>query len=46
VTGFIGFDRAGDTTNRLISVYEALGPDPRTPWGLATTIDYSAALPY
>lgn len=46
VTGTIGFDGAGDTTNRIVSVFEPAGPDPATPWKLVTTIDYSAGLPY
>jgi len=46
VSGFIGFDAAGDTTNRQISMFEATGSDPRAPWRLAATIDYSAGLPY
>lgn len=46
VTGFIGFDALGDTTNRQISVFEATGSDPRAPWRLATTIDYTSGLPY
>jgi branched-chain amino acid transport system substrate-binding protein len=46
VTGFIGFDALGDTTNRQISMFEATGSDPRAPWRLAATIDYSSGLPY
>jgi len=46
VTGFIGFDAAGDTTNRQISMFEATDSDPRAPWRLAATIDYSGGLPY
>ena len=46
VTGFIGFDALGDTTNRQISIFEATGSDPRAPWRLAATIDYSSGLPY
>ena len=45
-TGNIGFDPAGDTTNRLVTVFEATGPDPRTPWKMVDAVDYSADLPY
>ena len=45
-TGNLGFDASGDTTNRLVSVFEAIGSDPRVPWKLAATVDYSAHLPY
>lgn len=45
-TGDLGFDPAGDTTNRVVSVFEAPGPDPRAPWRPAGTVDYSARLPY
>lgn len=46
VTGTLGFDPNGDTTNRVISIFESPGPDPRMPWRLAGTVDYSARLPY
>lgn len=46
VTGSIGFDAAGDTTNRILSVFEPAGTDPAAPWRLVKTIDYSAGLPY
>jgi len=45
-TGDLGFDPAGDTTNRVISLFEAPGSDPRAPWKLAGAVDYSARLPY
>lgn len=45
-TGTIGFDSAGDTTNRLVSIFEPGSSDPRTAWKLVTTMDYSAKLPY
>lgn len=45
-TGMLGFDPNGDTTNRVISIFEATGSDPRTDWKPAGTIDYSARLPY
>jgi len=46
VTGPLGFDAAGDTTNRTVSIFEAVGADPRAPWRLVDAIDYSARLPY
>jgi branched-chain amino acid transport system substrate-binding protein len=45
-TGKFGFDAAGDTTLRVISIFEPAGSDPGVPWSYAHTIDYSAALPY
>ncbi len=45
-TGTIGFDPAGDTTHRVLSIYAAPGPDPRSPWTLVGDVDYTAALPY
>jgi branched-chain amino acid transport system substrate-binding protein len=45
-TGIIGFDPAGDTTHRVLSIYAAPGPDSRSAWTLVGDIDYSAALPY
>ncbi len=45
-TGTLSFDRAGDTTNRVISVYETTAADPRGPWKLVDSVDYSAHLPY
>jgi len=46
VTGTIGFDSAGDTTNRIISIYEPAGSNPGDTWKLVDTVDYSATLPY
>jgi branched-chain amino acid transport system substrate-binding protein len=46
LTGNLGFDSAGDTTNRVISIFESAGSDARTPWKLVGTVDYSARLPY
>jgi hypothetical protein len=46
LTGSLSFDRAGDTTNRVISVYETTAADPRGPWKLVDSVDYSAHLPY
>jgi len=45
-TGKFGFDAAGDTTLRVVSVFEPAGSDPAQPWTWTHTIDYSAALPY
>ena len=45
-SGVFGFDAAGDTTRKLVSIFEALGPDPRTPWKHVGTIDYTNAPPY
>ena len=40
------FDPSGDTTNRLISIFEAPGQEPRAAWRLAGAVDHSARLPY
>jgi branched-chain amino acid transport system substrate-binding protein len=45
-TGNLGFDLAGDTTNRVVSVVEATGSDPRAPWKPVDAVDYSVRLPY
>lgn len=45
-TGTLGFDGAGDTTNRIVSIFEATGADPRAPWRLVDAEDYSGRLPY
>jgi branched-chain amino acid transport system substrate-binding protein len=45
-TGTFGFDAAGDTTLRLLSVFTPAGTDPRAGWNWVDTVDYSAALPY
>ena len=46
VTGTFGFDSAGDTTNRIVSIFEAQSSDPAAPWPWVGTVDYSAKLPY
>lgn len=46
ITGSLGFDSAGDTTNRVVSVVEATGSDPRLAWKQVDAVDYSARLPY
>jgi branched-chain amino acid transport system substrate-binding protein len=45
-TGSLGFDPAGDTTNRVVSVVEATGSGRRGPWKPVDEVDYSARLPY
>jgi len=45
VTGELGFDPKGDTTRRVVSVFESPGPDAAAPWKPAGQIDYSGALP-
>lgn len=45
-TGNLGFDAAGDTTNRVVSIFEATSSAARGPWRLVDTVDYSAHLPY
>lgn len=45
-TGTIGFDASGDTTNRVVSVYEVAPANTGTGWRLAGSVDYSARLPY
>ena len=45
-TGPLGFDAAGDTTNRTVSIFEAVGANPRARWKLVDSVDYSARLPY
>jgi branched-chain amino acid transport system substrate-binding protein len=46
VTGTFGFDASGDTTQRIVSVYESQSPDPVAAWPWVGAIDYSAKLPY
>jgi branched-chain amino acid transport system substrate-binding protein len=45
-TGAFGFDSGGDTTRRVVSIFESAGPDPRTAWTWVDSVDYSASLPY
>jgi hypothetical protein len=45
-TGVFGFDKDGDTTLRLISVFRTAGVDPRSGWKWVDTINYTTALPY
>ncbi len=45
-SGTFGFDAAGDTTLRVVSVFESRSSDPSLPWSFVRAVDYSAALPY
>lgn len=45
-TGSFGFDAAGDTTLRLLSIFTPAGTNPRDGWTWVDTVDYSATLPY
>jgi branched-chain amino acid transport system substrate-binding protein len=45
-TGTIGFDKAGDTTNRVVTIYQPAAYDLRGPWKFVDSVDYSASLPY
>ncbi|HEY5676371.1 MAG TPA: branched-chain amino acid ABC transporter substrate-binding protein [Myxococcales bacterium] len=48
VTGELGFDASGDTTNRLVTVFEAPAPGASGggAWKQVGAVDYSARLPY
>jgi branched-chain amino acid transport system substrate-binding protein len=46
VTGTFGFDAAGDTSNRVVSVVEATSSDPAAGWRWVNAVDYRAKLPY
>ena len=45
-TGIFGFDTAGDTTRRVLSIFEATGPEPSAGWRWVSAVDYTAKLPY
>jgi len=45
-TGTFAFDTAGDTTHRVLSVFEATSADPKLPWKFAQAVDYSTTPPY
>jgi ABC-type branched-subunit amino acid transport system substrate-binding protein len=45
VTGTFGFDAAGDTTHRVVSIFEATSSDPAAAWRWVGAVDYSAKLP-
>ena len=42
----VGFDPAGDTTHRVVSIFEATSSDPAVPWRWVGEVNYSAKLPY
>jgi len=46
VTGVFGFDAGGDSTRRVITVYESQPEAPRGPWKRVGSVDYTGALPY
>jgi branched-chain amino acid transport system substrate-binding protein len=41
-----GFDPAGDTTQRVVSIFEVTSSDPAAAWHWVGAVDYSARLPY
>jgi branched-chain amino acid transport system substrate-binding protein len=45
-TGVFGFDPAGDTTLRQLSIFRPSSPDPDAGWTWVSAVDYSSALPY
>jgi branched-chain amino acid transport system substrate-binding protein len=45
-TGTLGFDKAGDALNRVVTIFQPGVLDPRGPWKYVDSVDYSAALPY
>lgn len=45
-TGPLGFDRSGDTTNRLVTVFESPPAGTGPAWKSVGTVDYSVRLPY
>ena len=46
VSGPFGFDAAGDTTRRIVSIFEAQSSDPTATWPWVSAVDYSVKLPY
>jgi branched-chain amino acid transport system substrate-binding protein len=44
--GVFGFDPAGDTTLRLVSIFRPSSPDLDSGWTWVAAVDYSIALPY
>lgn len=44
--GTFGFDGSGDTTLRMVSVFESTSADPNAQWAWVKAVDYSASLPY
>ncbi len=45
-TGTFGFDSAGDTTLRAVSIFKPAASKPMTAWTWVATVDYSVTLPY
>jgi branched-chain amino acid transport system substrate-binding protein len=45
-TGTFGFDSAGDTTLRVVSIFKPSASKPMNSWSWVDTVDYSATLPY
>jgi len=45
-TGTFGFDAAGDTTLRVVSIFKPAASRPMSSWTWVDTIDYSNTLPY
>ena len=45
-TGVLGFDANGDTTHRVLTVYESPAAGAGAAWTPAGRVDYSSALPY
>ena len=44
--GTFGFDTAGDTSLRIVSVFESRSSDPAKAWPWVAAVNYTAALPY
>ena len=44
--GVFGFDANGDSTRRVITLYEPQVAAPRGPWKRVGSVDYTGALPY
>ena len=45
-TGKFGFDADGDTTLRVVSIFQATSSDPAARWRWMGVVDYTAKLPY
>ena len=45
-TGSFGFDSAGDTTLRVVTIFKPATSKPMTAWTWVDTVDYSVTLPY
>jgi branched-chain amino acid transport system substrate-binding protein len=45
-TGIFGFDKDGDTTLRMVSIFKPGGNDVRSAWKWVDTISYTKTLPY